>query len=295
MRRSFAVTVCFVFAAATLLLAGCARSRAVDRNKVLEAENINLRQKSNTLEGQMRETHRALDESVAREQQMQHESQQLREEARQGAEARGRLAGMQGQLESERTRNAQLARDLESARKLAARPAPAPVSAPAPQSRPYQGISPELEAMRRDLQGHLAEYGVTSLPVEIRTDRTGASRVAIVLPDAFPSGKATLAYNATAVKAVMGVGKMIQDHYPSSQILVEGHTDSDPIKRSDWGTNERLSEARAQAVRTLLENAGVTAGAISTAGYGAGQPLEPGATTRAKSRNRRVEIFLAPR
>jgi flagellar motor protein MotB len=78
-------------------------------------------------------------------------------------------------------------------------------------------------------------------------------------------------------------------------VRVEGHTDSDPIKRSDWGTNERLSEARAQAVRTLLENAGVTAGAITTAGYGAGQPLEPGATTRAKSRNRRVEIFLAPR
>ena len=69
--------------------------------------------------------------------------------------------------------------------------------------------------------------------------------MAVVLPDAFPSGKATLAYNPRAVKAVVGLGKMIRDHYPSSGVMVEGHTDSDPIRKSSWGTNENLSRARA--------------------------------------------------
>jgi flagellar motor protein MotB len=292
MRRLSVLAVASLFLVVAAFSTGCARSRIVDRNKVLEAENINQRQKSRTLEGQLRQSHAALDESVAREQQLQHELTEVREDARGGAEARGRLQGVESALDAERSRTAQLQRELSEARKVAARtPAPAPVAA----APTYTGVSPELEAMRRDLQSHLSEYGATGLPVEIRTDRSGQSRVAIVLPDAFPSGKATLAYNPTAVKAVMGVGKMIQDHYPASRVSIEGHTDSDPIKRSSWGTNERLSEARAGAVRDLLENAGVSGGAIATVGVGSTQPLEPGSTTRAKSRNRRVEIFLAPR
>jgi flagellar motor protein MotB len=97
------------------------------------------------------------------------------------------------------------------------------------------------------------------------------------------------------VKAVISVGKMIKAHYPDSRVLVEGHTDSDPIRKSDWGTNENLSRARAAAVETLLTNSGVPATNVTTEGLGARQPLAQGSTKRAKSRNRRVEIFISPR
>lgn len=280
-------------------LTGCARSRTVDRAKVLEAENINYRQKSRALEGQLRQAHAAQDEALAREQQIQHEIAVLRDEAKAGAEARGRLAGVQGQIEAEREQREELESELSAARARLAElekgraRATAPAAAAPPET--YRGVSPELEAMRRDLQQNLAHFNVKSLPVEIRTDRNGEQRVAIVLPDAFPSGKATLAYNSQAVAAVMGVGQMIKSQYPGSRVMVHGHTDSDPIRKSDWGTNERLSEARATAVRSLLESAGVSGGQIVAQGLGAAQPLEAGNTTRAKSRNRRVEIFISPR
>ena len=113
-----------------------------------------------------------------------------------------------------------------------------------------------------------------------------------MLPDAFPAGKASLAYNASAVKAVMSVGKMIRSQYPGSQMLIEGHSDNDPIKKSKWVTNERLSSARAEAVENLLTSSGMDAAKVRTQGLGSSQPIAQGNTKRAKSRNRRVEIVV---
>lgn len=287
------------------LMAGCARTRrSQDRAKVLEAENINLRQRSQTMQDQMRQAHAASDDALAREQQIRQDLALARAEAGAAQTARDQalaaeatLQSTQNELERKEAALAAANQRYEEMRRLAEkrRAAPAPRVVRKRDNVRYGGASPEIEAMRRDLQQHLASYGVRALKVEVRTDRSGRQRVAIVLPDAFPSGKATLAYNADAVKAVISVGKMITEHYPKSAVLVEGHTDSDPIRKSKWGTNENLSMARAQAVETLLTNSGISAERVTTAGLGARQPLAAGATKRAKSRNRRVEIFLTPR
>ena len=298
MHHRFRVVVMLLAGVVALgLLAGCRSRRGVDRSRVLEAENINLRQKSRTLETQMRQAHVSQDEALAREQQLRHDLVAAQEEAKSAEEARNQLAMTQTELESKDRALADAASRynelLERQKRMAARPpAPAPVAKP---QTTYGGSSPKVAALKRDLQQQLRRYNCRALNVEVRTDRSGEQRVAIVLPDAFPAGKATLAYNASAVKAVVGVSKMIQDHYPASAIRVEGHTDSDPIRKSKWGTNQRLSEARAQAVETLLTNAGISGGQVETVGLGADQPLERGSTRRAKSRNRRVEIFIAPR
>ncbi len=308
MRRSLSTMGAFVLVGllAVSLLAGCSSSRTADRAKVLEAENINLRQKSMTMEQQMRDAHASQDDAVAREQQLRAELVAARQDANsagaaraQAEAARMRLVELQNQLaDAERAtiESNQRYEALRAERARLVQPAPRPVAQRGGPTRIRMGgTSPEAEAMRRDLQNQLSRFGVRGLNVEVRTDRTGSERVAIVLPDAFPSGKATLAYNASAVKAVISVGKMIKAHYPNSQVLVEGHTDSDPIRKSGWGTNENLSRARAQAVETLLTNSGVPATNVSTEGFGARQPLAQGSTKRAKSRNRRVEIFISPR
>jgi flagellar motor protein MotB len=288
---------------ALVLTAGCARNRVRDRTKVLEAENINLRQKASTMEGQMRQAHVAQDDAVAREQALRSELVAARDEAaaaqlarQEALVAREQLAQTQDRLDRAEQGLADAARRYDDMkRRIAERPAPVPAATPRGAPLRYGGASPEIEAMRRDLQRHLASYGVRGLNVEVRTNRGGSQRVAIVLPDAFPPGKATLAYNAQAVKAVISVGKMIREHYQESRVTVEGHTDSDPIRKSSWGTNENLSRARAQAVETLLTNSGVPETQVNTAGLGASQPLAAGSTKRAKSRNRRVEIFISPR
>ena len=296
-----AALLCAAAVLAVGFLPGCRSTRSGDRGKVLEAENINLRQVNETNQEQIRMAHATQDVGEARERELNDRLTVAEQEAAGAAEARAHAIAATDRLsraESDLTRsaaalaasNSRVDRLLLASRKPA--PRPAPVARPAARLRPG-GSSPQTEAMRRDLQRQLASYGIRDLKVEVRRDGGGRDRIAIVLPDAFPPGKATLAYNASAVKAVISVGKMIRENYPDSNVLVEGHTDSDPIRKSNWGTNENLSRARAQAVETLLTNSGVSSGDVSVEGLGASQPLAMGSTRRAKSRNRRVEIFIA--
>ncbi|MDA1195047.1 MAG: OmpA family protein [Planctomycetota bacterium] len=307
MRRSFAsylTTAAPIVVGLAFLIAatGCSRSRALDRSKVLEAETINQRQKLATLQSQVQQSHLALDGANAREQQMRAELLAANQEVRradeaytQAAEARSRLMGTQEDLRRTESELASIQGKYEKMlRERIAQPRPVAKSSGPAQPR-TGGVSPEAEAMRRDLQQRLSSLGVRELSVEIRREAGGEERVAIVLPDAFPSGKATLADNASAVQAVVRVGQLIDQHYKSSLVRVEGHTDSDPLVKTKpiWGTNENLSNARAKAVAALLANAGV--GDVSTAGLGASRPLALGNSKQAKARNRRVEIFISPR
>jgi flagellar motor protein MotB len=159
--------------------------------------------------------------------------------------------------------------------------------------RPVES-SPQLEAFRSDLQRRLSQYGVKGVDVDVRTSQNGERRVAIVLQNSFRPGNASLSYNASAVKAVVGVGKLISESYRGSRVAVEGHTDADPIRKSKWDSNEALSLARAEEVRKLLRQAGVPEGNIQAVGMGARNPVARGATERAKAQNRRVEIYIYP-
>ncbi len=280
-----------------LLTTGCSASRSVNRAKVLEAENIDLRQRADLLEGQVRDAHAGQDHAVAQVQELQAQKASLEDQAAnastEASNALARLNEIEGDLSAaERERDA-LRRKVADLNRRPPAPAPRPAVRPGP--RDAYTASPELTALQRDLQQRLSAAGVRGLPVEVRTAADGTRRVAVVLQDAFPSGKATLAYNADAVKAVIGLGKMVQDNYPGSRIAIEGHTDSDPIRKSSWGTNENLSRARADAVKRLLTNTGLPSNQISISGRGADQPLARGNSRRAKSQNRRVELFISPR
>jgi chemotaxis protein MotB len=74
-------------------------------------------------------------------------------------------------------------------------------------------------------------------------------------------------------------------------LRVDGHTDKRPISgkyRSNW----ELSTARAMTViRTLIAD-GIPADHLAAAGFGEFQPLDPGDSEGAYSRNRRIELRL---
>lgn len=77
-------------------------------------------------------------------------------------------------------------------------------------------------------------------------------------------------------------------------ISVEGHTDS----RGDDGYNQKLSLARAEAVKSYLVEQGVPAGRLRTLGLGETRPVAPNAKPdgsddeAGRQKNRRVEIIL---
>ena len=73
--------------------------------------------------------------------------------------------------------------------------------------------------------------------------------------------------------------------YPNMKIELRGHTDSTGTRAG----NQRLSEARAQAVADYLVEHGVDSRRLTANGYGGTVPLESNTTPEGRARNRRVE------
>jgi chemotaxis protein MotB len=76
---------------------------------------------------------------------------------------------------------------------------------------------------------------------------------------------------------------------------VDGHTDLRPIVTSQFRSNWDLSAARAISVVQYLIARGVSPQHLVAAGFGEFQPLDPGTTEAAFSRNRRIELKLTER
>ena len=114
--------------------------------------------------------------------------------------------------------------------------------------------------------------------------RTDAISVAVAGDVLFPSGSATL--KESAKSSLDQVASVLQSRYGVNQIRVEGYTDTDPIKKSDWKTNERLSSERALAVESYLVSKGVDNDRVYSAAFG------PAVQRGSKSASRRVEIVI---
>ena len=81
--------------------------------------------------------------------------------------------------------------------------------------------------------------------------------------------------------------------YPDARVRAEGHTDSDPIRKSAWRDNLELSEARARAVASfMVGRGGLPRDHVESVGYGERRPVAANTTREGKARNRRVEIVL---
>jgi chemotaxis protein MotB len=79
-------------------------------------------------------------------------------------------------------------------------------------------------------------------------------------------------------------------------LRVDGHTDVRPLSGTTaFKTNWDLSAARAIAVVQYLISKGVPPQRLVAAGFGEFQPIDPGNTEEAYSRNRRIELKLTER
>ena len=76
---------------------------------------------------------------------------------------------------------------------------------------------------------------------------------------------------------------------PNLKLMIEGHTSSD----GSLEANMKLSDARANNVKTYLESHGIDASRLTAKGYGPTQPINNGKTEAAKSQNRRVEMKIS--
>jgi flagellar motor protein MotB len=120
-----------------------------------------------------------------------------------------------------------------------------------------------------------------------------AVRIRVTNTSLFDPGKATLKPGAS--KTLDQVAGSIRRSYPGQLIGIEGHTDADPIKKSNWRDNHELSYQRARAVYEYLSSrGGIPANQLYIAAYGPNYPVADNRSSAGKAQNRRVEFVVRP-
>jgi chemotaxis protein MotB len=140
-----------------------------------------------------------------------------------------------------------------------------------------------------DLQGQLK--GKTKPEAGTTVSQAG-DRVKVQLSSdlLFQSGSARV---SRAGRAALREIATVFKQKGSKRIEVHGHTDDIPAGEK-WQNNFELSSARALRVVEILVEAGVDAHRLTASGHGEADPVEPGDSTEARAKNRRVEIFIEP-
>jgi outer membrane protein OmpA-like peptidoglycan-associated protein len=103
----------------------------------------------------------------------------------------------------------------------------------------------------------------------------------------FETGSARLSAGA---QQRLGSFAQTLNRYPESNLVVRGHTDS----TGTMALNDRLSQDRAESVRSYLISQGVAGDRISATGMGAQYPVATNANEAGRQQNRRVEIEIVP-
>lgn len=117
----------------------------------------------------------------------------------------------------------------------------------------------------------------------------GGGMIALASDVVFTSGSTKLKPEAQlSLGAIAGV---LGSTYADKDVLVFGHTDSVPIKKSGFDDNYQLSTERALAVVRHLASCGIPAKRLVACGCGEHRPLVPNTNDGNMTRNRRVEIF----
>jgi outer membrane protein OmpA-like peptidoglycan-associated protein len=101
----------------------------------------------------------------------------------------------------------------------------------------------------------------------------------------FNTGKSS--FRDEAYPTLQAIAAILKE-YPKANFRIEGHTDS----TGSNALNQRLSDARANAVMDYLVNNGISAARLTAVGYGEDNPIDSNSTASGRAANRRVEVTL---
>ncbi len=150
-------------------------------------------------------------------------------------------------------------------------PAPLPRVAPAAVDTLRSELAPEIAAHQLDV----IERGTTLV---VRIHNAGM----------FASGSATVTDKFKPV--IARVGHAVADQKGRVQVI--GYTDTQPIHSLRFPSNWELSNARAEAVASLLGD-GITRDHLTVAGRGDADPIASNDTATGRDANRRTELVVS--
>lgn len=170
-----------------------------------------------------------------------------------------RLNELGAQLQREKTRADDLAAQLAACQENAAVPPPAG-------------------------DGAVSVKGWDNIPGVEASVVNGDLHLSIASNLLFDSGKISL--KDSSKRSLDQVATKVKEAFPNREILVVGHTDGDPIRKSTFASNYHLGFERAFQVRAYLEKKGISSSQMALASYGPDQPKG------SKEASRRVEIVV---
>ncbi len=119
--------------------------------------------------------------------------------------------------------------------------------------------------------------------------------VFVSISDKLLFGSGQFSVTSEAKKVLEKVAKVVNDK-KDFEFMVEGHTDDDPISRTNIEDNWDLSTKRATAVVRILQNDyGVEPARMTAAGRGEYKPVASNDTRDGKAKNRRTRIVVLPK
>ena len=114
---------------------------------------------------------------------------------------------------------------------------------------------------------------VTKEKIELKQKVHFATNKSTIYPDSFPM--------------LTEVAEVLKSR-PEIKVRIEGHTDS----RGTLKHNMKLSDDRANSVKTFLVEHGVDAERMEARGFGPTQPIDDNRTAKGREANRRTEFFI---
>ncbi len=143
----------------------------------------------------------------------------------------------------------------------------------------------EEEAIKR-IERAVAEGKLAGKATIAVTDKT--VKISLNPESFFTIGSARL--NTGTVNVLESLVGLIEA-FPSD-IIIEGHTDTVPVRGGAFHSNWELSIARAVGVVNFFTASGISPKQLIAAGYGEFHPAFPNDTEANRAKNRRIEISI---
>lgn len=146
-----------------------------------------------------------------------------------------------------------------------------------------------IEGLRQKMTNALVNFKPEELTVTVKNGKVYVSLQENLL---FPSGSAVVNPKG---KEALGTLAQVLNQNPDITVLIEGHTDSIPMK-GRYEDNWALSTARATSiVRILTDTYNVDPTRVTASGRSKYEPVDSNETAEGRARNRRTEIILSPK
>lgn len=142
--------------------------------------------------------------------------------------------------------------------------------------------------LKKKIEDALLNFNQEDLTVELRDGKIYVSLAEQLL---FQSGSTTV--DPKGKEALVKLAQALKSQ-TDIDILIEGHTDSIPIKTSKIQDNWDLSVLRATSIVRILTDNGIDPKQVVPSGRGEFVPVASNATKEGRASNRRIEIILSP-